>query len=399
MIKTNKSLKKFLLAEALKLRQKNLINSTPSKYFSKIGSIPLEDLFYKDQIRIKKEALNQIYKNIQIELVPSDKIYNYRFRMDYVCSFNPFHEPKNRFGQRKAGKYNWVIDMDEAILFNKKLFKDARKLFNLAIYSGINIYDLVKHSGDLRYIVLKAWKNESMITFVSKNTSLKLWEPIMKEASSLGFKSVNLHKQDSRRDTSEGKLVHYLNKKTIKVKLKNFSFYVSPNSFFQNNIKTFEKIIKFIELEIKKENSYSLIDLYSGVGTIGILLSKYFNHIYSFEINPVNILYAKKNFKLNNIYSYNIIEQDLTKDLKNLEQYKDQIVLVDPPRAGLEKKGINQVLKLNPKKIIYISCNPVSQFNDIEVLKAYSYKLTKVKGFDMFPQTYHIESVAILEKN
>ncbi len=146
MINSNKTYKSFIKTEASKLRASEIINKDTSKYFPDIGSIPLEDIPYSNQIEIKEKALKNIYPSFKnIEVAASDQTYNYRFKMDYVCSYNPFHEPNNRLGQRKAGKFNWVIDMTEAVLFSCEWFNKARKLFELALEQGIELYDLVKH--------------------------------------------------------------------------------------------------------------------------------------------------------------------------------------------------------------------------------------------------------------
>ncbi len=399
IIDSNKTYKKFLVESANKLRREGKVKDQPSLYFGQIGSIPLEDLNYEDQIFIKNQALNIIFNNkYKINITKSDIIHEYRFRMDYVCSYNPFHEPNNRFGQRKAGRFNWVVDMSEPVLFKKEWFLKARLLFELAISEGIEIYDLVKHTGDLRYIVVKAQGNESMISFVSKEGNTEKYKNILKEAEELGFSSINLVKQPKLTDLSEGDVVKSLRKEYIRVKVKDSVFDVGVNTFFQNNLKTFEKIIDYITQELKEKNSEYLIDLYAGVGTIGIIFSKQFKKVFGYEIDSENIKYSKQNIDLNKAYNYSMIQKDLNSNDLIEEVHKEQILIVDPPRIGLEQNGINNVLSFDPKKIVYISCNPVTQARDIKELENHGYKIKKINGFDMFPHTYHLESVAIIEK-
>src|SRR5258708_1084856 len=135
-IDSNKKLEQFLNNEFSNLRKKGEIIKPNSKYFNEIGSTTIEDIEYFKQLEIKLKALKNIFfemdENIinSYEMIASPKLYEYRFKMDFVCSFNPLFEPNNRFGQRKKGNYNWVIDMDECNLIQYEWFKKIREVYD-----------------------------------------------------------------------------------------------------------------------------------------------------------------------------------------------------------------------------------------------------------------------------
>ncbi len=141
-----------------------------------------------------------------------------------------------------------------------------------------------------------------------------------------------------------------------------------------------KKIINFVKEDIKNDSNKILIDLYYGVGTIGILLSEYFQEIYGYEINSESVELGLENIKLNNIKNYKLEVKDLNilDELENLPQ--NELVIVDPPRTGLQENEIKNILNFNPKKLIYVSCNPVTQALDIEILQKW-FQSNKNKRF------------------
>ena len=143
-------------------------------------------------------------------------------------------------------------------------------------------------------------------------------------------------------------------------------------------------------------------DLYCGTGTIGISMAKYVKRVYGFEINESAVNDAIINAQLNNIKNIKFFKGDLQNIFRvNLDARKIQkpdIIIIDPPRAGMHKKTILDIIKKEPKKLIYISCNPGTQARDIKELSQNNYKLKKILPLDMFPHTPHVENIAILEK-
>lgn len=405
-----------LLEQKFSVLRKDGKTITPdSKYFGEIGSTSCEDIDYQDQLRVKKEIVKEIFSDSlelenclleSIEIEPSSKIYEYRFKMDFVCAFNPIYAPHSRMGQRKKGKFNWVVDMDECNLISKEWFKKIRKVYELMIKNKIQNYDLKTSDGDLRYLVSKIHKNEAMLTIITKDNSVKkIIENAASQALKLGFKSVYWQVQPRQTDLSKGENEEFFGTASITIDVKTnagtFYFKVGPNSFFQNNIYTFENILNYIIDQSKDLSSHNqiLFDLYCGTGTIGIPLASKFKKVIGIDIEEESIKNAKENAKLNIQNNMEFFNMDVS--APNSPIYKEfeenKTVIIDPPRTGAGKNGVQAILSLNPKNIIYISCNPETQIKDLVDLKE-TYKIKSIRVFDMFPHTDHIENVVILER-
>ena len=170
-------------------------------------------------------------------------------------------------------------------------------------------------------------------------------------------------------------------------------FKITYNSFFQVNNYMNGKIFDLLNGNLSGEN---LLDLYCGVGTLGLSVAKNFKNIYGIEIVENAIIDAKHNAEINNIKNTHYYAGSTDKILANLNVEFDTIIL-DPPRSGLNEATIKQVLELSPKTICYVSCDPMTLARDLKILKE-SYKIEKINALEMFPNTYHVETLVILEK-
>ena len=182
--------------------------------------------------------------------------------------------------------------------------------------------------------------------------------------------------------------------KFVMVKLKGLTFKISKEAFFQVNTYMTEKLYDLALNYLKPDKTKTVLDLYCGTGTISLILSKHFKKVIGIELNKEAIDCAQENKKINKINNVNFICGDASKEIKKVQDKIDYII-VDPPRSGLTKEGIGHILKLNPKKVVYISCDPITLARDLNLLKEY-YDIKEVTPVDMFPNTYHVENVAVL---
>ena len=178
-----------------------------------------------------------------------------------------------------------------------------------------------------------------------------------------------------------------------------YRFKISPLSFYQVNPVQAEKLYN-IGVESAKINKDDIVfDLYCGIGTISLFMAKYAKKVYGIEIVEDAIKDAKENAKINNISNVEFIAGDvevILDKLINKDNIIPNVVMVDPPRKGLDKKSIENIKKIKPKKLVYISCNPATLVRDLSYLEEI-YDIKKVKPVDMFPFSKHVETVVLLE--
>lgn len=180
----------------------------------------------------------------------------------------------------------------------------------------------------------------------------------------------------------------------IQEKIGNFTFYISPDSFFQVNSNQAKKLYDIVLQYAQLSHFDSLLDLYCGTGTIGLYLSPYCKEVLGVEINKEAVLDAKENQKLNQVFNAEFICSDVAKIVDKIEK-KYSVIVVDPPRSGLDPKTISYLKKWKSKRIVYVSCDPVTLARDLNQLKEV-YDIKELTPVDMFPQTNHVESVCLL---
>ena len=184
------------------------------------------------------------------------------------------------------------------------------------------------------------------------------------------------------------------NKKEIEMTIGNKKYLEGINSFFQVNNTLTKELYDEVLINIKDKNYNKCLDLYCGTGTIGIYVSDYVKEVIGIDYNESNINDANKNKELNNTNNISFI---CDKVENKINEFNDiDLVIVDPPRAGLDEKTKNYLKVINPERIIYVSCDPITLARDIKDLD--TYKVNYIKVFNMFPRTYHCETISVLER-
>jgi len=395
-------------------------------HYGKCGGCQLQHLPYKEQIELKKNKISFLFNKLD-KVIESPKQIYYRNRMDYVIG-----KEENRviIGLKERGKWWKIVDLKNCVLMSKEADTIKNLFRNFANEKGLSVWDLKKHKGLLRYLIIREGKftNERMIIINTSNDYLNkgfnsnkkesLSEEELKkkeEVENLFLEFFDILKEN---EIKVGSFIHGVNNTItdisysfeinvlkgndfIKEKLDNYFFLINPNTFFQSNSYTAELMIKeirrIINSLIEKENFDFLLDLYSGVGTFSIPFSEFFEKIIAVELNKESVELYYKNLDLNQLKKekFELINKSVEKSLRDLE-LKNFLLIVDPPRSGLTPKAIKLIKSLKPKFLIYISCNPETQYRDINYLKA---KVEKLIMVDQFPQTNHIETIALLKIN
>jgi 23S rRNA (uracil1939-C5)-methyltransferase len=264
-------------------------------------------------------------------------------------------------------------------------------------------YDYSAQYGWLRNVVIRvATTGEILVNLVIHHEEKEQREALLEHIrdnvpgiTSLNY-TLNGKMNDSIHDLD---VVCWHGKPYIEEKLENFRFKISPKSFFQTNTYQAEALYRITREFAGLTGTETLYDLYCGTGSIGIFCSAGAKKVIGIEVIEEAIKDAHKNAAMNNLDHCLFFAGDAEKicnDAFFAEHGKPDVIITDPPRAGMTEKLINQLLKMRAPKVVYVSCNPATQARDLALLDA-AYRITKLQPVDMFPHTHHIENVALLE--
>ncbi len=381
-----------------KRKNRELVFSLAEKYresskpvcphFGSCGGCQFQDISYDNQLELKREYINTITGPLLPDVTavrPSPNQFAYRNRMDFVCAFGSS-------GLRKRGSFKEVVDLTECPLLQKKsqlIWKHLRPFL-----SDIEDYDYLRHTGFLRYCTLRQsyFTGETMLNFViSDEREIGTFEEII---NSLGenVTSSSVLLNDTMGDSSYAPEIYTIKRGYITEKFDTVQFHIHPNTFFQANSPVALSMYQAIQ-----QHAYGkCLDLYCGVGTISLYAAPSTQSILGVEVVPESINSAKVNARENSITNVTFTEYDARFFLKYDKNSYDTLIL-DPPRAGMNPKMHKYFHEFQPEKIIYMSCNPSTFITDYSFLQHY-YELESFDVYDMFPQTPHLESLAILHK-
>jgi 23S rRNA (uracil1939-C5)-methyltransferase len=184
----------------------------------------------------------------------------------------------------------------------------------------------------------------------------------------------------------------------IEEKIDDLTFKLSPMSFYQINNKIMKKLYNKVLEYVSNIENETILDLYCGIGTITLFLSKQVKRVIGIEISEDAIKDARENVKINNSNNIIFIQGKVEEKINSLMDEKIDTIVMDPPRNGIDKQTLNAVMKINPKQIVYVSCNPVTLARDLKILCNEKYNLIEITPFDMFPQTNHVEAVVLMSR-
>ena len=374
------------------------------KEYSRCGGCNLRHINYNYTLKIKKAIVeNCLYKQFNKEIKVEDVIgmenpWFYRNKLQYPVGLNK--EGKPVMGVYSTRTHN-IVPVTNCYIQNKECNIIANDIFKFIKENNISVYDERTLKGTVRHVVLRIGikTNEVLVTIVVNDDNFKkekeFVEHITKKHSNIKSIVKNYNKKNTNVILGNENEIMYGSGYIYDI-LGDFKFKISPLSFYQvNPIQTeilYNTAIEFAGNDSKKEVA---LDLYCGIGTIGIFASKHFKKVYGIEIVEQAIEDAKENAKINNIENAEFyvgdVEQVLPEILEKIEE-KPDVVFVDPPRKGLDNKTIEVLKTLQPQKIIYISCNPATLARDLKALEE-KYNIQKIQPVDQFPYTSHVETI------
>ena len=371
----------------------------------KCGGCQLLNLSYEEQLRHKQvKVIRLLGKFCHIEeIIGMENPYNYRNKAQYAFG-------RGRNGQTVAGVYqsstHKIVDIESCMLTDPKADEIANTVKKLLKSFKLKPYDEVTRQGFLRHVLVKtAFRSgEVMVVLVtatpqfpSKRSFINALVGRHPEITTIVQNINNKFTSMVLGDKSE---VLYGDGK-ITEELCGLKFRISPKAFYQiNPVQTEILYNKALEYANFKGDE-RIIDAYCGTGTIGLIASKNVKSVLGVEINKDAVKDAKENAKLNGIDNIKFFTADAGKFMVDLANSNEKIdaVIMDPARAGSDIPFLSSLVKLNPQKVVYVSCNPETLARDLLYLCKNGYKVNKVQPVDMFPHTDHVECVVLLKRH
>lgn len=305
-------------------------------------------------------------------------------------------------GLHVPGTFNKVIDIEACLLqpaLGNRIMADVRSYIK---ESGISVYNLKTHEGFFRFLMLRhssaldRWMVNIITSDDRPDILLPLAEKLMGSYPEISSIVNNITQKKSGVAIGEYEKT-LLGEASILDRIGRFEFEISANSFFQTNTKGAETLYDIVKRFADLSGTERVLDLYSGTGTIPIFLSDAAEEIIGLEIVDTAVEDARKNCLRNGVTNCRFIKGDARQEISRLTENPD-VVIIDPPRTGMHQDVVTQVIKMAPKRIVYVSCNPATLSRDLLELKRH-YRVAAVQPVDMFPHTYHIECVVRLEKD
>lgn len=390
----------------------------PCPYSGHCGGCQWQHVRYERQLAYKKEHVKESVHHIaglkQVvvhDTIPSEDQFHYRNKMEFSFSDRRWLLPEEMYkreaedgfalGLHVPGTFNKVIDIESCLLQRETGNQILQEVKRLVKESQVPVYGLKSHEGFWRYLTVRHSRamDEWMVNLVTSKArpeiTQALSESLCAKIGSIKTVVNNINARQASIAVGEREIV-LKGKGHIEDRIGAFHFRISANSFFQTNTmaahKLYQKVLDFAELA----GGERVLDLYSGTGTIPVFLAQRAEAVTGIEISESAVRDARRNCEANRIDNCRFICGDIREALQGLGHRPD-VLIIDPPRAGMHKDVLAQVLELSPEKIIYVSCNPSTLARDLgEMMQDYS--VVEIQPVDMFPHTYHIEAVGKLRR-
>ena len=362
IVKLKKNYMEGTIKKFIKKSSKRVKN--PCIYNDRCGGCNLLNISYEEALKFKENRLKEILSKFKLDNI---KINN----IEYGNNFNYRNKITLHIDNKKIGLYekrtNDIVEINKCLLVSEDINAYIDKISKF----------IKSNNHNLKEVMIRSFNKNILLSFKGK---------VDKELLKNNFNEVYSMYLNDELISGEKDLI---------VDLCNYKFRVAKDSFFQVNLKVAERMFNKVTSYIKEKNIKNVLDLYCGVGVIGILISKYVKEVTGIEVVEDAIKNAKYNKELNDIHNINFI-------CGKTEDYIDRfisidLIVVDPPRSGLDKVTIANIMRISPKEIIYVSCDNMTLGRDLKSLSE-DYEVLEITPFDMFPNTYHCESITILER-
>ena len=414
--------KKFWEAKIEKIIKKSRYRIQPKcTHFGTCGGCKWQNMHYEAQLEFKQ---NQVLDNfskiggVTIEkfndILGSDKIYNYRNKMEFTFSNKRWLKEdeikndeniidKNALGFHVPGMFDKVIDLKKCFLQENPSNKIRNSVKEFALENNLSFFDIRNQKGFLRNLMIRNTNIGELMVLVQFYYEDKKKIDLLMNFIKKSFKEITslLYTVNEKANNTiyDQKIICFYGRKYITEKIGDLSFKIGPKSFFQTNSDQAEVLYKSAKKLADITKNDTVYDLYTGTGTIAQFIASNAKKVIGIDSVPEAIEAANLSAIDNNISNCMFFAGDM----KNMfsdnfiqKNGKPDIIITDPPRDGMHKKVIEQLLKIMCRRIVYISCNPATQARDIALLKE-KYEISNMQTVDMFPHTHHVENILVLD--
>jgi len=382
------------------------------------GGCKWQFLDYSKQLEYKQQHVLESIERIGLirdvpvhPTISSPATFGYRNKMEFSCSDRRWLLPDEMgkegvdisfaLGLHVPGTFYKVLDTDSCLLqpeLGNHILHDVRTFIKA---SDAPVYGLRSHTGFWRFLMLRhsVAYDRWMVNIITAKEDLQTVQPLALQLMDKYPQIISVVNNITSRKAgiAVGEYeIQLSGRSCITDKIGELEFEISANSFFQTNTLAARRLYHTIKEYAGLSGRETVVDLYSGTGAIAICLADGAKKVIGMEIIESAVADAVKNCRINGVSNCQFIVGDIKEGLARIMD-RPEVMIIDPPRAGMHKDVVNRVLEMAPERIVYVSCNPATMARDMGMMKE-SYRVLEVQPVDMFPHTYHIESVARLEK-
>src|SRR5699024_7243339 len=401
--------KKFAFGKLIQLREQSQYRvEQPCNVFYKCGGCQIQHMSYDMQLEMKQNQVKNVMKKIAHlpdvpvhETIGTDDPWRYRNKIQIPVGEKDGELITGFYRQRS---HDIIDDMETCVIQDELGDRMVEAVRRIATELDISAYDEIKHEGILRHIVVRtAYETgDVMIILVTRTEKLPYQQELIEQLTDTypAIKSIIQNVNEAKTNVILGKKAKTLyGDDYIIDTIGDLKFAISAKSFYQvNPVQTKKLYDKALEFANVGAND-TVIDAYYGIGTISLFLAQSAKKVYGVEVVPEAIDNAKENAKLNHIENAEFVVGQAEKIMPwwSAQGLRPDVITVDPPRKGCDEALLKAMINMQPKRIVYVSCNPSMLARDLRILEDGCFKTQEVQTVDMFPQTMHVESVALLE--
>lgn len=385
----------------------------PCRHCPDCGGCAIQQMDYEAQLKLKQQRVIDLFEEPVRPIIGCADPFRYRNKMEFSFSENRAGE---RFlGLMLAGSRGRVLDLQECHLVSPWFTETLEQVRHFWKESSLSAYHHSSDRGHLRTLTLReaiSGKGKMAMLTVSGNPEFAIPKDELNrfvEAVKVAYPSEDLSVFLQVQQLAKGRPTQFFEmllagpdhitetlEVTVKGQCRSFDFKISPTSFFQPNTKQAEVLYSEALSMVEGLNGARLFDLYCGGATLGLSAAPFAKEVIGVELNPHSVFDAGWNQEVNHIENFKAIRGDVGEVLAGFEEAPD-VVIVDPPRAGLNDQALKHLIRFLPKEILYISCNPATQAANVDFLKEAGYQVTAIQPVDQFPHTVHIENIVHLK--